>query len=117
MFEPKFYQDFAQIVKEDELPVYNLIWFGLYRTEQGLNAYTYGMDVFGKSEMEVLNVDADPADLREFLANIASYVLEYDVTLRDGETIGFSEEDKHRITYSRGVSLPDRMTLKISYEV
>ena len=117
VFEPKFYRDFAQIVKEDELPVYNLIWFGLYRTEQGLNAYTYGMDVFGKSEMEVLNVNAEPADLREFLANITSYVLEYDVTLRDGETIGFSEEDKHKITYSKGVSLPNQMTLKISYEL
>ena len=32
-----------------------------------------------------------------------------------GETIGFSAEDKHTITRSKGVALPDQMTLKISY--
>ena len=31
-----------------------------------LNGYTYGMDVFGKEEMEVLNTDAEPEELRDF---------------------------------------------------
>ena len=35
---------------------------------------TYGMDVFGKEEMEVLNTDAEPEELRDFLASLASYV-------------------------------------------
>jgi hypothetical protein len=48
----------------------------------------YGMDVFGKEEMEVLNTDAEPEELRDFLASLASYVLACDVTLQDGETIG-----------------------------
>lgn len=75
------------------------------------------MDVFGKEEMEVLNTDAEPEDLRDFLASLASYVLACDVTLQDGETIGFSADDKHTITRSPGVSLPEeQMTLKISYE-
>ena len=33
----------------------------------------------------------------------------------DGETIGFSAVDKHRITRGQGVALPDKVTLKISY--
>lgn len=79
--------------------------------------YTYGMDVFGKEEMEVLNTDAEPEELRDFLASLASYVLACDVTLQDGETIGFSADDKHTITRSPGVSLPEeQMTLKIGYE-
>ena len=45
-----------------------------YRSEGGLNGYTYGMDVFGKEEMEVLNTDAEPEELRDFLASLASYV-------------------------------------------
>ena len=78
---------------------------------------TYGMDVFGKEEMEVLNTDAEPEELRDFLASLASYVLACDVTLKDGETIGFSADDKHAITRSPGVSLPEeQMTLKIGYE-
>ncbi len=117
VFSPRFYEGFAGMIKENELPIFNWIWFGLYRSEGGLNGYTYGMDVFGKEEMEVLNADAEPEALRDFLASLASYVLACDVTLQDGETIGFSADDKHTITRSPGVSLPEeQMTLKISYE-
>ena len=117
VFEPRFYEGLADMMKEDELPIFNWVWFGLYRSEGGLNGYTYGMDVFGKEEMEVLNTDAEPEELRDFLASLASYVLACDVTLQDGETIGFSSDDKHTITRSPGVSLPEeQMTLKIGYE-
>lgn len=117
VFEPRFYEGLADMMKEDELPIFNWVWFGLYRSEGGLNGYTYGMDVFGKEEMEVLNTDAEPEELRDFLASLASYVLVCDVTLQDGETIGFSADDKHTITRSPGVSLPEeQMTLKIGYE-
>ena len=117
VFEPRFYEGFADMMQKGELPIFNWVWFGLYRSEGGLNAYTYGMDVFGKDEMEVLNADAEPGDLRDFLASLVSYVLENDVELHDGETIGFAEEDKHTITRSPGVGLPeDQMTLKISWE-
>ena len=116
VFEPRFYEGLADMLKKDELPIFNWVWFGLYRSEGGLNGYTYGMDVFGKEEMEVLNTDAEPEDLRDFLASLASYVLACDVTLQDGETIGFSADDKHTITRSPGVSLPEeQMTLKISW--
>ena len=117
VFEPRFYEGLADMLKKDELPIFNWVWFGLYRSEGGLNGYTYGMDVFGKEEMEVLNTDAEPEELRDFLASLASYVLACDVTLQDGETIGFSADDKHTITRSPGVSLPEeQMTLKIGYE-
>ena len=117
VFEPRFYEGFADMLKEDELPIFNWIWFGLYRNENGMNGYTYGMDVFGKDEMEVLGTDANPNQLRDFLASLVSYVLENDVELHDGETIGFAADDKHAITRSPGVSLPeDQMTLKISWE-
>lgn len=114
VFQPEFYRDFANMMRDDELPIFNWIWFGLYRNERGTSVYTYGMDVFGKDEMEVLDADARPSDLRDFLADIVSYVLEQDVTLRDGETIGFSEDQQLPITRSEGVSLPG-MTLKIGY--
>ena len=117
VFEPRFYEGFADMLQNDELPIFNWIWFGLYRDENGMNAYTYGMDVFGKDEMEVLGTDAEPSDLRDFLASLVSYVLENDVELHDGETIGFSAGDKRTITRSPGVSLPEeQMTLKISWK-
>ena len=116
VFEPRFYEGFADMMQEDELPIFNWIWFGLWRDENGLNGYTYGMEAFGKDEMEVLGTNADPNDLRDFLASLVSYVLENDVELHDGETIGFDADDKHTITRSPGVGLPEeQMTLKISW--
>ena len=116
VFEPRFYEGFAEQMCEDELPIFNWVWFGLWRDEHGMNGYTYGMDVFGKDEMEVLGADAEPSDLRDFLASLVSYVLENDVELHDGETIGFAADDKHTITRSPGVGLPEeQMTLKISW--
>lgn len=114
VFEPCYYNQFANIMKDGELPILNWIWFGLYIGQEGVCCYTYGMDVFGKDEMEVLNVDAKPSDIRDFLASLVSYVLKNDVVLHDGETIGFSADDIHKITRSEGVSLPG-MTLKIEY--
>ncbi len=117
VFEPRFYEGFADMMQDSELPIFNWIWFGLWRNENGMNGYTYGMDVFGKDEMEVLGTDAKPSDLRDFLASLVSYVLENDVELHDGETIGFAADDKHTITRSPGVGLPEeQMTLKISWE-
>ncbi len=117
VFEPQFYEGFANTIKNGELPIFNWIWFGLWRNQNGLNGYTYGMETFGKDEMEVLGTSADPNVLRDFLASLASYVLENDVELHDGETIGFEEDDKHAITRGPGVGLPeDQMTLKISWE-
>ena len=116
VFEPRFYEGFADMMQEDELPIFNWIWFGLWRDENGMNGYTYGLDSFGKDEMEVLGTNAKPSDLRDFLASLASYVLENDVELHDGETIGFDADDKHTITRSPGVGLPEeQMTLKISW--
>ena len=116
VFEPRFYEGFADMMQEDELPIFNWIWFGLWRDENGMNGYTYGLDVFGKDEMEVLGTDAKPSELRDFLASLVSYVLENDVELHDGETIGFDADDKHTITRSPGVGLPEeQMTLKISW--
>lgn len=114
VLEPKYYEDFAAFLKDGELPVFNWIWFGLYCGDNGLCCYTSGMDAFGKDEMEILDADAQPSELLNFISSMADYVLKSNITLNDGETIGFSEDDKHLITRSEGVSIPG-MTLKIEY--
>lgn len=117
VFPPKMYLDFAGLLSDGHVPVLNLVWLGLFGDGKKAGVYTYGMRRMGKEEMEVY-VDADKADfneLREFMLTIASYVLETDATLRDGETIGFTEEQKLPITLSKGVAV-DGDTLKIGYE-
>ena len=73
VFEPRFYEGLAAMLKEDELPIFNWVWVGLYRSEGGLNGYTYGMDVVGKEEMEVLNTDAEPEELDVYKRQPSTY--------------------------------------------
>ncbi|MGO4791166.1 DUF4261 domain-containing protein [Paenibacillus sp. 2KB_20] len=115
VFQPELFVEMADTIKSDDLfPLLNLVYFGLVRTESGVNGYTYGLRAFGKDEIEVLDSQVTPAELREFLMDISLYIVEQNVTLRDGETIGFSAEQKLPIMRSEGVYL-DGDTLKIKY--
>ncbi len=117
VFPPKMYLDFAGLMSDGHVPVLNLVWLGIFSDGKQSGVYTYGMRRMGKEEMEVY-IEADKADfneLREFMLTIASYVLETGATLRDGETIGFTEDQKLPITLSKGVAV-DGNTLKIGYE-
>ena len=74
------------------------------------------MKKFGRDEIEVYT-DTEQADFNEihsFMLDIVTYILESDVTLNDGETIGFTEDQKLPITRSKGIAL-DGQTLKIGY--
>lgn len=115
VYEPRMFIDCSRMIKDYTLPIMNLVWFGLYGDGKQAGVYTYGMRRFGREEIEVY-VDANKADLEElraFVLNIAVYVLDSGVTLRDGETIGFSAEQKLPITVSPGIAVSGN-TVKIT---
>ena len=114
VFEPKYYLAASQAIRQGELPIYNWVYFGLYTTDAGTSAYTYGLKPFGQDEMEVLNTQARPSDLRDYLFDLAYYVLSEDVRLNEGKTIGFSEEQKLPIIRSESAVMAG-ITLKIGY--
>ena len=58
------------------------------------SVYTYGMKEFGKSEMEIINSAINSEELYYSLISILQYILKDDVQLKDGETIGFTEDEK-----------------------
>ncbi len=102
VFQPSMYRECAEMMRSGGIPILNLIWFGLFGDGKQAGVHTYGMRQFGKEEIEVY-VPREKADLnaiRKFVFGTAAYVLTEDVTLRDGETIGFSPEQKLPITIS-----------------
>lgn len=115
LVQKDFYVNAASVIKEYELPLDCWIWFGIHKTKKGYSAYTYGLEAFGKDELEVLDADCDPNQLRNFLYDVAENIIKNDLTFNDGDIIGFSAEDEHAITRSEGVALPGRQTLKIEY--
>ena len=116
VLNPDMYRDFTEYyVENDMFPVENTIFIGVYKTDNGeINAYTYGMETFGKKEMEVINSLEQPKDIYNLLQAIADYVITSDVILQDGETIGFTAEQKISISQSKGVAV-NGTTLKLVY--
>lgn len=114
VMEASQYVDLALALKEDELPVLLWVFIGMYQGEHGVGSYTAGLQSFGKDELEVVNSAQAPGDVFEFMSIIVSYVIENDVTLRDGETLGFSAEQKLSLTRSAGVAAQGE-SIKIGY--
>lgn len=116
VFQPQFYREVASFMQQDKdaLPILDWVWFGVCRTDEYTGIYTYGMRKFGKEEMEVYATNANLNEVRDFLLDIVTYVLDSDVTLKDGDTIGFSEEQKLRVTLSDAVALGGK-SLKLEY--
>ena len=116
VLNPDMYRDFTEYYTENDMfPVENMIFRGLYGAEDNkVSAYTYGMEGFGKKEMEILASSENPEDVYYFLQAIADYVITSDVILQDGETIGFTAEQKISISQSKGVAV-NGTTLKLGY--
>ena len=114
VYEPRYLLAVSELIHEGKLPMFSLIWFGLGREENGISAYTCGMRCFGKDEMEIVDSNKNPSELNDMLMAIAEYVITGDVILHDGETIGFSPEQRLKIVKSEGVNV-DGDSLKIIY--
>lgn len=107
------YLDFADFLLEDMLPIQLWVYIGIINDEKS-SVYTYGMKEFGKSEVEIINSTMTGGELYDFLLQILNYIIESDVTLNDGETIGLSAEQKIKIKKSKAIYLDgDSLKLEI----
>jgi len=99
-------------LKEHKTPVTIWIYFGLRKSDKGNSLYTYGLTEFGKQEIEIINSKSDLEELYDFAGNIVEYVVSSDITFKSGETLGYTADQKIKITYSQGVFV-DGQSLKL----
>lgn len=114
LLKKDFYQYNVEEMSEDNLPLYIWIYFGMRNEDGKYSVYTYGLSDFNKKEMEIIHSIHPLSELSEMMFNLVHYVIASDVTLKNGETIGMSAEQKLKITESKGKYL-DGNTLKIEY--
>ncbi len=112
--EASQYVETSRGIKHDELPVSLWIFIGLFQNAVGASAYTYGLRNFGKEELEIIQSSESLSDVFEMMFMTTTYVVENDVTLHDGETLGFSAEQKLSISLSKGVATEGN-SLKIGF--
>ena len=91
--------NFAETIKDGEYPMPILIYTGMYLAKTGLCAFTSGMRFFGYEEMEIVDSQNSLTTCLDFCF-LSPSMLSEGVELKDGETIGFSEEQKLPITLS-----------------
>lgn len=106
------YLDSAEALKENKIPFDLWIYIGLRKTDSGNNAYTYGLSSFDKLEMEFINCKLELQEMYNFLGNICAYVINNNVKFKNGETLGYTAEQKIKITQSKGIFV-EGQTLKL----
>lgn len=114
VYTADFYQKVSQqYLPNNEIPIMIWVYIGLGQNEQGNQLYTSGMAKFGKDEMEILNSKINMGTLHASLSSMCSYIISSSLILKDGETIGFSAEQKWAISRSKSVYAPSEFSLKI----
>jgi hypothetical protein len=96
------YLSYVEELQENQSPIMLWIYIGLRESETGNSVYTYGLKDFEKSEIEIIDSELALDELLNLLFNVSSYVVDQDVILKNGETIGVSKEQKISIKLSKG---------------
>lgn len=109
------YIEAAMSLKQDNFPVTIWVYAGFYKGELGkICCYTYGLEQFGKEEVEILDSDADMVMIYQFIYQVIGYLVAQNGTLNEGESIGFSKERAYDVTRSAGVAI-EGTTVKINF--
>lgn len=116
---PEFYESCSKLMEDDELPILNWIWFGLYRgKDDKISGYTHGMEAFDLKELEIVNTWQEPTLVRSILVNLVSVELDDNMELTDGTVVGMPIEGKeiswHEIHRGPGAAYPGQETLHVT---
>ena len=111
---PEYYIQSAMVMKEGEVPLPDLVFVGLYQDEKGVSSWTNGLRSFGKEELEIVASRQSASEVYGLMWDISSYVIQEGAVLRDGETIGFTIDQKLPLTLSEGVYV-EGQSIKIGF--
>lgn len=111
---PKQYARFTEPLFEGQFPLGNWVWLGIAEHDNMPGFYTWGLRDFGKEEMEIYG-EKDVDEMYYRLFNIAAYVMNDNVTLKSGQTIGYTADERIPITLSKGWAIAgDTLKIEIS---
>lgn len=96
------YLEKSSDLHERKSPIHLWVYIGIRPTDQGNSIYTYGLKEFGKQEMEIINSQLQIEELYDFISNIVAYVIDSNITFKNGETLGYTAEQKIKILSSQG---------------
>lgn len=81
-----------------------------------LGIYTLGMQQFGLMNLEVDRCKLDVGSLFDFVSNIALYLIQSGPVIKDGNTVGGSEDERILVRHQASMIDEDRTVYKIIFE-
>jgi hypothetical protein len=105
----------AQEMTPDSLPTLAWIEFRVFPNEgrSRWSVFTTGLEALGLMEVEVRNAKGEPSDLVDKVMNVAGYLLDAGLVLKDGDTIGNGADEKLRVHHVRSAWERDSTVLWI----
>ena len=98
LYEAKKYYEETERLRDDELPMANLVWVDIHFEEDGtLTLYTNGMEVFDQLNVELLHCPWDPERAWNYILSVADYVLTSGKELKDGDTVGKNMDEQFTV--------------------
>ena len=95
LYEAKKYHEETEQLRDDVLPMVNLVWVDIDFEEDGtISLSTSGMEEFGQLNVEFLHCPWDPERAWNYILSVANYVLTSGKELTDGDAIGRTEEEQ-----------------------
>lgn len=111
---PDYYLAVAEDMKNGTFPLLDLVFVGICQSEKGISGYTRGLRCFGHEELEIVDSAQSPSDIHMMLINVVDYIVNGNAILCDGQTLGYTADQKLPITKSAGVNMEGE-TLKIGF--
>ncbi len=106
VYRSDMYKEFLDsAIEEGAYPLMNLMYFFVYKSETGTQLFTEGMKYFKKLEIEVRDSEVPFDQILQVIVDLSEYIVLNDITLNQGETIGFSADQKFPITISKGIEI------------
>jgi hypothetical protein len=101
---PEAFIEQAVQMSEGNLPLFLWVDFRIEESASGgVRLFTTGLEALGATEMEVRDYGGDAQELLNYAYNIAHYQLDQRKVIRDGDTIGLTDEVQ--VTAHRGLSM------------
>jgi hypothetical protein len=115
---PGAFVEQAVQMKPDNLPLFLWIDFRIEQIDDGVyRLYSTGLEALGDNEIEVERFDGEPQALLDFVYNFAHYLIDQKKLIRDGDTIGLTDEVQ--VTAHRGPSMlgGDIEVIQLQFEI
>ena len=114
VYEPMAYIAETDKLRQDELPVGNMIWVDFNFEEDGtVSGHTTGMEAYGKLNIELLHYPWEIEEMCASVRAIAAVVLSLESDVQDGDTLTIDEETKYTVRIAKSVHAEDAQTLQI----